>query len=401
VKTLVGILIISVLALAGHRRSFTRILPFRRQPLFLTGTEFILVGFVLGDAFLGVLDPPTLASLYPFLILGLGWIGLLTGIQLEWKGLRLFPLSSYGWVLCLAACTFLLIYSGLYLLLHPWFSPEPRFRSAVALLSVAGLCSGQTTLALWMMHAREADRLRGQVLGFAASMHDVIAVALFGILVCSVPAPTAWPAFPALPWERLLASVLLGVLMGVLFTALFRTRLGEAEKIIVVSGLLLFCGGISRLLGLSPLFVAAVSGVFLANFSWNREETFQLLVRIERPLYLIFLIVAGAYLTLELWPMLIFVASYCVVRALAKGVGGGLILGSTFPKACHARRMRMGWGLISQGGVAVALAINFRLWFLDQQPTLLFKTTFAVIVISIWINELFSPFGLRAAMKEA
>jgi len=399
-KTIAGILIIAVLALAGYRKSFTRIAPFRRHTFFLTGTEFILVGLLLGSSFLGVLDQPTMQHLYPFMILGLGWIGLLTGIQLEWGGLKLFPLSSYLWILCYAVCSFLLIYSGLYLLLHPWFSQDPLFHPAVAVLAVAGLCSGQTSIALWMLHAKDLDRSRGQILQFVASMNDVIAILLFGVLICGVPAPVKWITLPVLPWARFLSSILLGVLMGFLFTILFRARTGETEKVIIIIGLLLFVGGMSHLLGISPLFVTLVAGVLLGNFSWKRDETFHLLLRIERPLYLIFLIVAGACLVVESYRVIIFVFCYCTVRAVARGIGGGLFLGSILPHLAKPRRLRMGWGLISQGGIAVALAIHFRLWFLEHEPTLLFKTTFSVLVISIWINELISPFGLAAAMKE-
>jgi hypothetical protein len=399
-KTIAGILIIAILALAGYRRSFTRISTFRRYAFFLTGTEFILVGLLLGDSFLGILDEPTLHHLYPFLVLGLGWIGLLTGIQLEWGGLKLFPMFNYAWILCFALCSFLLIYTGLYLLLHPWFFRDPLFHPALALLSVAGLCSGQTSIALWMQHTAVQDRSRAQILQFVASMNDVIAIFLFGILVCGVSAPVKWDILPVLPVERFLLSVLLGVLMGFLFTILFRTRLVETEKVIILTGLLLFGGGMSHLVGISPLFVTLLAGVLLGNFSLKRDETFHLLVRIERPLYLIFLIVAGACLGMGSFRVFLFVLSYCTVRAIARGVAGGVFLQSILPQLSPPRRMRLGWGLISQGGVAVALAIHFRLWFLEHEPSLLFQSTFSVLVISILINELVSPFGLAAAMKE-
>ena len=85
-KTIAAILLLAVLALAGHRKSFVRVLPSRAGSLFfLTGTEFLLVGYLLGDSFLGILDASTLDQVRPFLIVGLGWIGLLAGIQLEWK----------------------------------------------------------------------------------------------------------------------------------------------------------------------------------------------------------------------------------------------------------------------------------------------------------------------------
>ncbi len=400
VKTITGILILSVLALAGYRKSFTRISPFKRRSLFLTGTEFILVGFLLGNSFLGLLDGSTLHLLYPFLILGLGWIGLLSGIQLEWKGLKLFSSTSYVWVICSGLCGFTIVYAGLYFLLHPWFSGDPLFHPAVSVLAVAGLCSGQTSLALWFLNAPESARARGQFLKFFSSMHDVMAILLFGILIAGFHTPAGWETPSGFPGERFLISILLGVLMGVLFTILFRTRLDETEKVIVLTGLILFGGGISYLLGISPLFVYLVAGILLGNMSLKRDQTFHLLLRIERPLYLIFLLVAGAYMVIESPMILVFAFCYCVVRAVALGAGGGLFLDRLVRQAGLPHRFRLGWGLLSQGAVAVALAIHFRLWLVNPSPSPLFDITFSVLVIAVFINEWVSPFGLAFAMKE-
>jgi len=400
VKTVTGILVLSILALAGYRFSFTRISPFNRRSLFLTGTEFILVGFLLGNSFLGLLDSSTLHLLYPFLILGLGWIGLLSGIQLEWSGLKLFSRSNYIWVLCSVTCCFALVYTGLYFLLRPWFADDPLFHPAVSFLSVAGLCSGQTSLALWFLHAPGSDRTRGQFLQFFSSMNDVMAILLFGILVAGYNTPAGWDSLAGFPGERFLISVLLGVLMGILFVILFRTRLDETEKVIVVMGMMLFGGGMSYLLGISPLFVYLVAGILLGNLSLKRDQTFQLLLRIERPLYLIFLIVAGAYLAIGSPLILLYAICYCVVRALAMIVGGGFFLGRILRQAGLPNRFKLGWGLLSQGALAVALAIHFRLWLVDHTPSPLFDITFSVLVITVFINELISPFGLGYAMKE-
>jgi hypothetical protein len=400
-KTIVGILLLVVLALAGHRKSFARIGPPKtRRFFFLTGTEFLLVGYLLSDAFLGILDAATLDRVRPFLILGLGWIGLLSGIQLEWKALGMFGRANYVWVLLYGCGVLLLVSVGLYGLFQLWFPRDPQIGLAVAVLAVTALCTAQASIALWMQHAPAPKRPLGMMLQFVSSISDVLAIILFGLLVGFYQPAEGGIGLPLLPLEKFAFSLLLGVLMGILLLMLFRTRLGEVDKILIVIGLVLFGGGMAYLLGISPLLVHLVAGVILANFSLKSDETFQLLMRIERPLYLIFLMIAGAYLRIGSPLVVLFALAYAVIRALSQAVAGGAFLGRVFQDAEYPRPRAMGWGLLSQAGIGVALAVHFHLWMADPSSLPILKGAFSVLLLAILINELISPLGLSLLTKE-
>ncbi len=399
-KTIAAILFLAVLALAGHRKSFVKVLPSRSGSLFfLTGTEFLLVGYLLGDSFLGVLDAPTLDQVRPFLIVGLGWIGLLSGIQLEWKALGMFGRGSYLRILLYGGTVLLLVSAGLYGLFQVWFPDDAQLRLAVAVLSVTALCTAQASIALWMQDVPREKRSPGLILQFVSSVNDVIAIVLFGILVGFYQPAQDEIGIVLFPLQKFVVSLLLGTLMGLLLLMLFRTRLGEVDKILIVIGLVLFGGGMAYLLGISPLLLHLVAGVILANFSLKSEETFQLLMRIERPLYLIFLIIAGAYLHIGSPVVVLLAVAYALLRALSQGIAGGVFLRRVFPGAEAQPSRGLGWGLTSQAGLGVALAVHFHLWMAAPSSLPILNVTFSVLLLAILINELISPIGLAYVTK--
>jgi hypothetical protein len=400
-KTIAAILFLAILALAGHRKSFVKILPSRAGNMFfLTGTEFLLVGYLLGDSFLGILDASTLERVRPFLILGLGWIGLLLGIQLEWNALRMFGGASYLWVLLYGCGVLALVSAGLYGLFRVWFPDDPHLGLAVAVLAVTALCTAQASIALWMQHISKEKRPVGLMLQFVSSVNDVIAVVLFGLLVGFYHPTHGAIGLPLVPLQKFLFSLLLGVLMGLLLLMLFRTRLGEVDKVLIVIGLVLFGGGMSYLLGISPLLLHLVAGMILANLSLKSEETFQLLMAIERPLYLIFLMIAGAYLKIASPLVPLLAVAYVLIRALSQGVAGSLFLGRVFRGRERPRSRALGWGLLSQAGIGVALAVHFHLWIAATSSLRILDVAFSVLLLAIVGNELISPLGLSHVTRE-
>jgi len=236
---------------------------------------------------------------------------------------------------------------------------------------------------------------------FISSLNDLFAIVLFGSIIGFYATPENIGGSVFLPWEKLPLSLLLGILMGSLFLLLFRTRMAEADRTLVIIGLVLFGGGMSYLLKISPLLLYLVAGAVMANFSSRKEEAFQLLLRIEKPLYLIFLMISGAYLHLEGPHVILFVLLYSTVRAASHVIGGRLFLQGTFQSFIPYRfRGSLGWGLLSQGGIAVALAIHCRLWFPYLFEYSLFELVFSVLLVGILLNELIAPFGFYYAISE-
>jgi hypothetical protein len=149
-KVAVGVALLLIIALMGYRRTFTRLpIPIGARLIFLTGTEFILVGVALGDQLIGLLDEQTIRSLTPLFSLGLGVIGLIFGIQLELGKILRFPTRYLVMAFIQATFTMLVVFWPFYFILEGLFGGGQRsILLASLVLAATAACTAQTALAL-------------------------------------------------------------------------------------------------------------------------------------------------------------------------------------------------------------------------------------------------------------
>jgi len=401
-KTILGIVFLLAIALAGYRRSFTRLrlpLPIGAQHLFLTGTEFILVGLFMGDSFLGVLDETTIELLSPFLIVGLGWIGLLIGGQLDLRRLWGFPRSYLVSALIVGALVFLLIFL--------LFSFLPRIGAlfgakmswpVVMMLSATAVCTAFSGLAMIGTEAKKASekaRMTREFLQLSSVLDDLVGLVTFGILCCFITEGLRPGGMCFTPGTRLAFCLCLGLFTGVVFNALLRFRLSQDETLLILIGAAAVNGALAFFFHISPLFTNFISGLIIGNTAGGKERLTKLLIAAEKPFYIILLIVAGALWVPGIEGGLILAAVYVLARGIGKYVGG---LGVTrIVRTPLPLPRSVGMGLISQGGMAIAILVNFRMLVDSAYVNL----AVSVILFAIIANELISPYLSIRVMKGA
>ena len=396
-KVTIGVALLLIIALIGYRRSFVRLrLPRGARLIFLTGTEFILVGVALGDELIGLLDERTIRSLTPLFGLGLGAIGLIFGIQLELDKIRRFPSRYLSMAVIQAAFTMLVVFSASYFLLDALFGPDGQgILLASLVLGATAACTAQTALAL----INSEFELRGarvmELLRYISSVDAVVGLAAFGFAICLLP---TYPllginAGVSLQWFAL--SLALGTAMGFLLHLLTRVRCSEGELLIFVVGMVVFSGGIALYFRLSPLFINMIMGFLVANLPGSKNRIFNLLVRLEKPFYVVFLILAGAiWRPGSPWALLI-AAFYLGLRFLGK-VFGGFLAARAAPDDFRPPN-GLGLGLISQGGIAIAMVMNY--YQLSQADVTGVVVT--TVLIAVIFNELASPSLARSVLRKA
>jgi len=396
-KVTLGVALLLLIALAGHRRTFTRLhLPVGARLIYLTGTEFILVGVALGDTLIGLLDEQTVRSLTPLFSLGLGVVGLIFGIQLELEKILRFPASYLSMAGIQALVTLLAVSWPCYLVMRPLFGGDDLVIGVAALtLGATAACTAQTALALV---GREFD-LRGarvmELLRYISSVDAVFGLVVLGFAFCLMRSEPVigLDAGVSLQWFAL--SLGIGSAMGFLLYLITRIRCREEELLIFVIGMVTFSSGIALYLELSPLFINTMMGLVVANLPGSKNRIFNLLVRLEKPFYIVFLVLAGAIWRPGSPWVLTLTALYLCLRLVGKLAGGYLAARAAAPDPRPPRGL--GLGLLSQGGMAVAMVMNYY----QLSSTEMTSAVVTTVLLAVILNELLSPALAQSVLRTA
>jgi len=402
-EPLVGALVIIVVALVGARLSFsTERVPLGPRLLFRTGTHFLVIGFVIGPSGLGVVTEEATGELLPFLALGLGWVGFHFGLQLDRDHLRRFRAPFHAFAIGQAALAFTLFFTvgGIALVIVGFTD-----RSAYILLFGAASTAAVTApagIAMVSSNFLVRGRVRDLLL-FVASVD-----ALLGIVALQVTYSfyrTDSIVLDASVFSQLgsfLAVALgLGILCGIVFLWLVRVRPAGEELVLYILGICAFAAGAALQWGLSPLFVSMVMGAIVANMTRHRERISLVLSRWEKPVYVTFLLLAGALLQVPSWWVFPCALAYALLRFASKTVAAAT-MASLIPFDFHVPR-RIGLGLIPQGGISIAMAVSGVLVYSDLQFRGLEAEAMllAVVVMGVTLSELTGPFLTIRVLRHA
>ena len=385
-QAVVGLVLLVVISLAGRRKIFVRLpLSLGTKFFFLTGTEFIFIGLALGDRFIGLLDRQTITHLGPLLILGLGYFGLVFGLQFEYEKVRRFPLHFLSATVIQAAITFLLVFTPFVWLLNQLAPGLPSVILALAVGAVA-CCTSPTMIALIVKELRPPRTGEIDLIRYIGAFDTIIGFTLFGVAACllhTTAPPLGIDFSPALQW--IVASIVFGASMGFLLHLLTQVHCMEDELWVFTIGIITFTGGVSQFFGLSPLFVNMVAGITAANLPGSKDRVFMAIARQEKTFYIGFLILAGALWRPEALVSVGLAAAYLTFRMVGKVLGG--YAAARFVSAELTISPMIGFGLLSQSGVAIAMAMDLYLSGSGAMTDLIM----AMLVIAVIVNELVSP----------
>ena len=202
------------------------------------------------------------------------------------------------------------------------------------------------------------------------------------------------------PLIKLVICLAIGIAFGFALKFLISSKRTTGNRlIIVVAVLLLFCG-VCSLFGQSPLLGGIAIGTIYTNLCKNKDEEkiFAQVNYFMPPIMLIFFVRGGMSLnfsvftqssTLTAVPFIVIVLAFLVVRFIGKY--GGTFLGSVVTVQPKETRNFLGFGLIPQASVAIALAtmaaVTLQAYNHDEYATALL----AIILASSIIFELIGP----------
>lgn len=380
-------LILLIALLAGHLVKFLRIPEV---------TGYILAGILVGPSVLGWLTHDNMETLTVFSEVALGLILFSVGSVFERERvLEIGPAVLR--VTLMEAFTAGGLVAVLALLLgQPW--QMALLLGAIAMETAAA----STLMVLRECHAQGplSETLRGIIainnivclitFYLAASVVNLSAKVGAGEDVLSSLYASLFP----LPWQ-VFGSVAWGYLVGLLISSWAPNVHEHGEMLILLTGCILLCVGVSAAFELSPLIASLSVGATMVNLSGASRRLFQALSRSDPPFYAIFFVLAGADLNLGLLKSMgLLGVAYVAGRASGKLIGARV--GSRWTTLQPANRRILGVAMLSQAGLAVGLTLTISRRFPEYAPAV---TT--VVLAAVALFEIVGPVSARLAIVKS
>jgi CBS domain-containing protein/Kef-type K+ transport system membrane component KefB len=345
-----------------------------------------------------MLRPEALDSLSVLSDVGLALILTNIGAQFRAKNLRRWGGRILRFSFTEIAGTFLLVgtatcLTNLFFLDHA-LGNWTVLQTSLALGTLFGSIAMTTAPAATLMVIRECES-EGPVttaIMTLIGLNNLATISLFTLFATLLTRPETGYADVLL---QLLLPVALGGLvgMGLSFWAQ-RLDLNSEFKLLMLGGVISTVA-LCRALDVNSLLACFALGMVLANSSPIWHRLYDSLKQVDYPLYVIFFMLAGARLHLEvLFHIGLLGAAYVVARAVAKWVGPQL--GARFGKFGERERSTICYTLFAQGGVAIGLAEGLAKSWPEGGP--LVET---VVLGSVVVFELVGPLAVRHGLVKA
>ncbi|MFN3323520.1 MAG: cation:proton antiporter [Bryobacteraceae bacterium] len=358
VKAILGLVVLVVLAyLGGHPKVQQIEDKLRISQVVTAGLPFVLLGVIAHHPNVEILSDGVLHAIRPILPLGLGWIGFAVGFRFDAQSVEALPKGAARAVALTTLLPFAAIVASCGLVLFftdPSLAGSDFLRDAI-ILGTAGAMTARTVPRLMEAMGVEQNRV--------ARVSSIVQLEqLAGVLGLMMVAAYFRPQGSDVGWQLpgtawLFITLGAGTMMGgVIYAMLGRLKAGP-EFTVLLLGSVCFAAGMSSFLRLSPVAVCFIAGVILVNFpgGW-KQDVREALERLERPIYLLFLVIAGALWQPADWRGWVLMALFVSTRLAGKWFGMHLFrkhrMGDLNPEEERAL------ALAPIGALSIAIVVN-------------------------------------------
>ncbi len=328
IKSILGfVLLLSLAYVAGHPRVSELERRLGIAHLAATGLPFVLLGLIASHREVGVLNPLALMEVAPLLTLGLGWIGFSTGYRFNAQLLENLPAGAGVVVWLSTAVPFLTVTcaAGVLLLAFESGAPDRTLLRDALMLGIAGAMTANSSPFLWKDRGLDqADLERMTRIVRLERIAGILGLMLVAAYFRPETAVVAWQ-LPAVAW--LFVTLGVGVAMGGVVHAVLRVGRDDAESLVLLLGSISFTAGLAHYLRLSAIAVCFIVGVVLANAPSKWKSAAEgVAVKLERPIYFLFLVIAGAVWLPADWRGWALMILFVLARLGGKRIAAALVL---------------------------------------------------------------------------
>ncbi len=351
-------------------------------------TGYIFAGILLGPSVFNIIDTEIQEVLQPINDMAIGVLAVAIGGELRYSYLR----SMWG-NLCRVFFTESVVTFTAVALLTGWISGSVVIGLILGILSLAS--APNTTMAIFREYRLKGDFPR-TVLSIVA-LDNLICLILFGLILGSVSLILYEDNNGVAIWAQVLGnialSVLIGATLGFFLVKINRISKNDNELLVISLGSIFLGVGVGLWLGLQPLFIALVIGLVMVNFSKRYQRFFSVLQRVDTPILVAFLTLAGIKIQLvQIARVGLLGLGYVVSRFGGKIIG--TYLGSSLCKSLPKGYQKyLGPSLTPQAGIAVGLSV-----MAERQIPQVEGQIMAVILGAVIIFEVIGPAMVKKAL---
>ena len=359
---------------------------------------YLIAGLFLGSSFFNIINFATLDKMNVLSDLALGIVAFIIGSEMRIALLRKMGKGLLTIILAESFGAFLLVFLGVYLLtrnlptslIFGAMAPASAPAGTVAVLKE--LKSGPLTSTLYAVVGLD-DGLAIMIYAFAAAISKMLLMHSSISILKIVKGPII----------EILGAILLGGLTGIILGYFIRKLHRKQEVLAISLGGILICTGLSNYLHFSLIMANLSMGMVFTNlFLFANRRSYDAINFITTPIFIVFFVIAGAHLQIRFLPAMGLIGLiYLLCRSA--GLIGGAFLGATISKMSIVIRKYLGFGILSQAGVAIGLAILVTKEFppLGSEGQHLAVLVINTIAATTIIFEIIGPIATKFAISKA
>jgi len=315
---------------------------------------YVVVGVLLGQSVSNIFHADMLDAVNIVSDIALSIIAIVIGSELKWSKLKKMGKQVFFIVSFEAIFAFLLVLFAVQYFSHYW---------PLALL--LGSIASATAPAATVMVIRElkAKGILTDTLLAVVAIDDAISLIIFGF--ASALAKSLLGMGYLLSVSNILmqasieigGAVVFGIIAGIVISIFSRFAKNSEGLLIIVLGVMFTLSGLSIQFGFSALLANMTLGIYLTNLlPIITKKVLELINSVSTPLFIAFFVTAGAHLRVDILTS-IWLLGLIYFFARAIGKISGAFFGATISNADIKLRKYVGFGLLSQVGVAIGLAL--------------------------------------------
>lgn len=366
---------------------------------------YMLLGIFLGKSAFRLVTDPDLLSLSFITEVTLGFVAFMIGSELNLTSLRRLGFGIIAIILSESFMAFFIVLVAVYLvtfdlplsLIFGAMAPASAPAGTVAVIQEYR-AKGTLTQALYAVVGFD-DGLAIVIFGFAAaiarSLLDFEATGIAGGVHESLAAP----------FIEIVMSVIVGVVCGFFLSFIVRRIKQDRDYLIMVFGFVLVATGLSQWLHASLILSNMIVGFMVVNTC--RSPVVSRVLKQVQPimplLFILFFFIAGAHIHLAMLPAL-GLLGIVYIMGRSSGLILGAYVGAVIGKAEEKIKRYLGYGILSQAGVAIGLALIVQREFSavgTEHARMIGETVIASITATSIFFEIVGPILTRISLTKA